>query len=77
MKSHRSKLLSGTGLLLGATLAASGALAAASSETANPIAVSKPQAGLMQLAACKAACKACNPCAAKKACNPCAAKKKN
>lgn len=78
MSSHKSKLLSSTfmPLVLGATIAAGAALATTQAAAkqgdgfANPTAVSKASSGAIRLAACKA----CNPCAAKKGCNPCAAK---
>ncbi len=94
MKSHKSNLLSSTmiQLFVGAGVAAGGfALSEASfarggDGLANPAAVAKPADGAIRLAACKAcnpcaakkACNPCNPCAAKKACggcNPCAAKR--
>ena len=74
MSSHKTKLLSSTvmPLVLGASLAAGGAMAATSDsqDLTNPTAVAKPASDLIRLAACKA-CNPCNPCAAKKACNPC------
>ncbi len=95
MKSHKANLLSSTmiQLFVGAGVAASAiALADATfarggaDGLANPAALVKPADGAIRVAACKACnpcaakktCGACNPCAAKMACgacNPCAAKK--
>ncbi len=63
----------GAGLVAGgAVMLAETTLAGArSSGHGNPAAVARPDDGVIRLAACKA----CNPCAAKKGCNPCAAKK--
>ena len=87
MKSHKSNLLSSTmiQLFVGAGVAAGGfalsetSFARGGDGLANPAAVAKPADGTIRLAACKAcnpcaakkACGGCNPCAAKKACNPC------
>ena len=91
MRTQKQTLLSSTvlHLFLGASVAAGAAVALADMSFArggsqarsleNPAAVAKPQTGAVKLAACKACnpcaakkgCGACNPCAAKKACNPC------
>ncbi len=79
MKSLEAKLLSSTVLPLlfgGALITPLAAQAGgAGIGNLNPMAISRTQANLLQMAAAKNPCNPCNPCAAKKnPCNPCAAK---
>ncbi len=79
MKSLEVKLLSSTVLPLlfgGALITPLAAQAGgAGIGNLNPMAISRTQANLLQMAAAKNPCNPCNPCAAKKnPCNPCAAK---